>query len=46
MVEGKDNRNLLDESKNQKLTRDDIEGMKEDLSGKVTKLRLRDKFFL
>lgn len=34
-MEGKDNRNLVDETKNQKLTRDDIEEMKEDLSGKV-----------
>jgi hypothetical protein len=35
MTEGKDNRNLLDETKNQKLTRDDIEEMKGDMSGKV-----------
>ena len=38
MTEGKDNRNLLDQSENQKLTRDDIEVMKEDtsVSGKVS----------
>ncbi len=33
--ENKDNRNLLDASLNQKLTRDEIEEMKEDLIGEV-----------
>ena len=35
LIERKDNRNLLDETKNQKLTKNDIEEMKEDMTGKV-----------
>ena len=44
MAEGKDNRNLLDETKNQKLTKDDIEVMKEDMSGKVRIQRLNKDY--
>jgi hypothetical protein len=34
-VEGKDNRNLLDVSGNQKLSKDEIEELKNELDGKV-----------